>query len=82
MAKKSKRTPKFTAEELEAMTPQQKLDRIVYLQKEIVTTKDKARDRAAADREYIKEMTAQIEEITESEKNTPPAPAGSVQAEE
>jgi len=76
---KTNRTPKFTEEELAAMTPQQKLDRIVYLNKEISSTRDLKKDQAAAHNDYIKELQAQIKEITDSERNTVP-PSDSVQA--
>lgn len=78
---KQTRNPKFADDELRAMTPEQKLDRVKYLKDEIKAAKARRKDENAAHRDYINELDAQIEELMDSVEKRIPPEEGSVQAE-
>jgi len=61
MPRKSKAAtpPPFSDEDLAAMTADQKLARVSYIEKEIAATKANLKDTARAARDYIGELEAQ-----------------------
>lgn len=52
------------------MTSQQKLDRMVYLQKEIDATIQRKKDEAKGHSDYVKELREQQKEIADSEQSS------------
>lgn len=61
--KASEKQPHFTDEELAAMTPAQKLQRVADIEREIDGQKARIKDEAAAARDLIKEMNERKSEL-------------------
>jgi hypothetical protein len=80
MPRKSKKSdiPPFSDEDLAAMTAEQKLARVSYIEREIAATRANTKDTARAAREYIGELEAQRECLVNN--IAPTEVEGSVQA--